>query len=307
MNFDLTILGSNSAVPAYGRYPTCQVLLHHNERYMIDCGEGAQMQLSKYKVKRGNINYIFISHLHGDHYYGLVGLINSFRLNGRKEDLHIFGPPKLIDIITIQVDIFDESFGYKIIFHPLNFGISELIFENDLLEVFTIPLVHKIDTNGFLFKEKPKPKAILREKIDEYSIPRHLIDGIRRGNDLIVDGKFIAPNNELTGESKPIYSYAYCSDTCFSPEIAPIIKGVDLLYHEATFMSDAETKATERFHSTAAQAATIANMANVKKLIIGHFSAKYSDLNPLLQEAVDVFPNSFLATEGEVFNIVDNF
>jgi ribonuclease Z len=270
---------------------------------MIDCGEGVQMQLSKYKVKRGNINHIFISHLHGDHYFGLVGLLNSFRLNGRKDDLHLFGPSKLIDIITIQVDVFDEDFGFKTIFHPLNFGVYELIYENSLLEVYTIPLVHKIDTNGFLFKEKPKPKSILKEKIDEYKIPNHLIAGIRNGDDLILDGVLIAKNCELTGESKPTFSYAYCSDTMFSPDIVPLIQHVDLLYHEATFLNDSEDKASERYHSTAAQAATIAKLANAKKLIIGHFSARYADLNPFLSEAKSIFDNTFLATEGEVFSI----
>lgn len=303
MDFDLTILGSNSAVPAFGRYPTCQVISHNNEKYMIDCGEGAQFQLSKYKVKRGNINHIFISHLHGDHYFGLVGLVNSFRLNGRKDDLHIYGPPKLIDILLIQVDVFSPDFGYKIHFHPLNYGSSELIFENKFLQVFTIPLIHKIETNGFLFKEKTKPRKIIREKILEYDIPRQLITDIRFGADLLIDGKLIAKNEELTEPGKLSFSYAYCSDTVFNPDMISIIKDVTVLYHEATFMHESEDKAKERFHSTTIQAAKIAEMSKVDKLLIGHFSARYDDLQVLQDEARTVFPETYLALEGTTFSI----
>jgi ribonuclease Z len=303
MDFDLTILGSNSAVPAFGRHPSCQVINHNNQKYMIDCGEGAQFQLSKYKVKRGNINHIFISHLHGDHYFGLVGLVNSFRLNGRKDDLHIYGPPKLIDIILIQVDVFSPEFGYKVHFHPLNYGESELIFENDYLLVYTIPLVHKTETNGFLFKEKVKPRKIIREKILEYDIPRHLIADIRFGADLVIDRKLIAKNEELTEPGKPSFSYAYCSDTVYNPDLASIIKDVTVLYHEATFMHDFEDKAAERYHSTTIQAAKIAEMSGAGKLLLGHFSARHYDLQPFQDEARTVFSETYLALEGTTFNI----
>jgi ribonuclease Z len=303
MDFDLTILGSNSAVPAFGRHPTSQVLRYKTSKYLIDCGEGTQFQLSRFKVKRGTINNIFISHLHGDHYFGLVGLVNSFRLNGRKEPLNIFGPPQLLDIIKIQVKIDDEQFGYPVTFYPLTFGVSEKIFEDDNLEVFTIPMEHKIDCNGFLFKEKPRPRKIISDKIREHQISHEYIEFIRKGANFQKEDGTIVPNNELTEDPAPSVSYAFCSDTLYTENFLQLIDGVDLLYHEATFTNDSADKAKERFHSTAAEAATIAVKANVKKLLIGHFSARYADLQPLLEEAKSIFPNTQLATEGEIFQV----
>jgi ribonuclease Z len=303
MDFDLTILGSNSAVPAFGRHPSSQVLRFHTQKFMIDCGEGTQFQLSKFKVKRGSINHIFISHLHGDHYFGLVGLINSYRLNGRKENLHVYGPPKLVDILRIQVNFEAEDFGYPLFFHALSFESSEKIYDDKHLEVFTIPLLHKIECNGFLFKEKPRPRKIISDKIREFKIPFEKIEDIRYGADYTLLNGEIISNQVLTEAPSASASYAYCSDTKFTTDIVPLIKGVDLLYHEATFMEESKEKAADRYHSTAMEAATIAKMANVGKLIIGHFSARYQDLQPLLHEARAIFPNTELALEGDLFQV----
>lgn len=303
MKFELSILGSNSAVPAYGRFPTAQILQHHRTKYMIDCGEGAQMQLSKFKIKRGNLKHIFISHLHGDHFFGLVGLLNSLRLNGRKDDLYIYGSPLLYNIIKIQVDIEKEDFGYKIIFEPLEFGDSKLILDDKYLQVFTIPLDHKIDCNGFLFKEKPKPRKINGDAVKKHKVSKEIIEDLRSGKDFINANGEVIKNELLTLPPPPSRSYAYCSDTRYNTDLIPIIKNVDLLYHEATFMEADKEKAYERFHSTGIQAAEIAKNSAVKKLLIGHFSARYQDLNPLLEEAKSVFKNTDLAIEGSSFLI----
>lgn len=303
MDFELSILGSNSAVPAYGRFPTAQILQHHRTKYMIDCGEGAQMQLSKFKIKRGNLKHIFISHLHGDHFFGLVGLLNSLRLNGRKDDLHIYGPPTLADIIKIQVDFEKEDFGYIIHFHPLDFGTSKLILDEELIQVFTIPLEHKIDCNGFLFKEKPKPRKINGDAVKQHKVSKQVIEDLRSGKDFIKEDGEIIKNEVLTLPPPPSRSYAYCSDTRYTKNFLPIIKDVDLLYHEATFVDEDKDKAFERYHSTSSEAAEIAKLANAKKLLLGHFSARYQDLEPLLQEAKRIFDNSFLAIEGNTFKV----
>lgn len=303
MNFNVSILGSNSAVAAYNRFPTAQVLQHHNQRYMIDCGEGTQFKLSQYGIKRSNLNHIFISHLHADHYLGLVGFISSLRLNGRTEDLHIYAPPYLERILDMQLKIDERINSFEYIFHPLRFGKSELIYENDLLEVYTIPLKHKIDCNGFLFKEKPKSRKIIAEKIAQYKIPYTKIDTIKKGANFTTASNEVILNETLTTEPEKAKSYAYCSDTMYSEAIVPIIKNADLLYHESTFLKAFEQKAIERYHSTTVQAATIAKKANVGKLLLGHFSARYKDLSPFLSEAQTVFNNSALAIEGKTFEI----
>lgn len=303
MNFALNILGSNSAVPAFERYPTAQVLQYHDKKYMIDCGEGAQFHLSKYKIKPSGLNHIFISHLHGDHYLGLVGLISTLRLNGRTEDLHIYAPEYLKKILDIQLQFDGRTWSFDYIFHPLKFNESYKIFEDNYLEVFTLPLDHKIDCNGFLFKEKPKPLKIKPEKIKEYKIPFLNINDIKMGADFVLQDGSIIPNAALTSAPEPSKSYAYCSDTKYNESIVPLIKNVDLLYHESTFMHDLQAIAEERFHSTSIEAAQIAKLAQVKKLAIGHFSGRYKDLEPMLKEAQTVFENTALALEGTVFEI----
>jgi len=304
MGFTLTVLGSNSAVPAHNRFPTSQILQHHNSKYMIDCGEGTQFQLNKYHIKRGNLNHIFISHLHADHFLGVVGLISSLRLNGKTEDLHIYAPPFLKEILDIQLmQDLERIRSFEYVFHPLKFGESYKIYENDSLEVFTIPLDHKIDCNGFLFKEKPKQRKIIGEKIKELDIPFDKINDIKNGQDFTNEQGKSFKNKELTLDPDKHKSYAYCSDTKYNESILPLIKEVDLLYHESTFMHEMKEKSEERFHTTSIQAATIAKKAKVKKLAIGHFSARYRDLNPMLEEAKTVFTNTELALEGTLFEI----
>lgn len=303
MKFSLTILGSNSAVPAHNRFPTAQILHYHDKKMLIDCGEGTQFQLVKYKIKRGGLDHIFISHMHGDHYLGLVGLISTLRLNGRTEDLHIYGPPHLKKVLDIQLQIDDREWSFDYIFHGLNFDQSEKILETNHIEVFTIPLDHKIECNGFLFKEKMSLRKIIPEKINEYQIPFAEINKLKAGADLTLQNGQIVKNETLTTPPSEPRSYAYCSDTRYKEDIIPIIKNVSLLYHESTFMNDLAQIANERFHSTSTEAAKIAKMAQVKKLAIGHFSGRYRDLTPMLNEAKETFENAALATEGTVFEI----
>lgn len=304
--FTLTILGSNSAVPAHNRYPSAQYLKHYRSSFLIDCGEGTQFQMNRYHLKRGNLNHIFISHMHGDHYFGLVGLLNSLKLNNRTQELHIYGPPELDAIIRLQADYTDEQWPYPIIFHPHTFDKVYTLMESEYLSVQSIPLKHKIPCQGFLFREKPKPRKIVSSSIEKYGVLHEEIPAIKRGEDHITKAGERVANHLLTTDTPPSYSYAYCSDTVYDEELVKHVKGVDVLYHEATFMNDSEEKALLRFHSTARQAARIAKAAGVGQLIIGHYSAKYKNLDDLLREAREVFPNTQLAIEGRSFDIPVN-
>lgn len=301
--FELTILGSNSAVPAHNRYPTSQFLKHYHSSILIDCGEGTQFQMNRFHVKRGRLNHILISHMHGDHYFGLVGLINSFRLNNRQQDLHIYGPPELEQIIDLQANHTDPDWPYAIHFHATRFEEVYTLFETDELEVSTIPLKHKIPCSGFLIREKTKARKILSNAIRHYGIPHQAIPAIKKGEDFVQPNGEVVSNHLLTTDPPPSYSYAYCSDTLYNEEIVPLIQGVDVLYHEATFKEESQEKAQLRFHSTAKEAARIAKLANAKQLIIGHYSAKYKDLSELHEEAKEVFPNTVLAIEGKAYSI----
>ena len=306
MDFQLKILGANSATPAYGRHPTSQLLTVDRNQYLIDCGEGTQIQLIKYKAKPGKINHIFISHLHGDHFYGLIGLLTSMNLNGRENDLYIYGPPNLADIITLQMKYTGAVFGYKLHFTSVEkAGIR--LFENKILTVDTLPLEHRISCFGFLFREKPKPYRIDKDKLaaagpGNFSIQD--MHDLKAGKDLYdAQGKLRYKNNTLTLPPTPPRSYAYCSDTRFNLQLTQWVQHVDLLYHEATFLKDKTDQALARYHSTAEQAATIAKQAAVKKLIIGHYSSRYKELAPFLEEAQAVFPNTSLAIEGNDYLI----
>lgn len=301
--FEVTILGSNSALPAHGRRPTSQVVNHHDKYFLIDCGEGTQVRLSDLRIKRSRIENIFISHLHGDHYYGLIGLLTSYHLLQRQAPIHLFAPKGLEEIIHVNFKYSQTTLVYDLIFHEVDCGSVNTIFENDEISVSTIPMNHRIPCCGFLFSEKPHPRKIKAEKLEELGIPVSEIPNIRAGRDVVIDGKPIA-NAELTSDPPPQRRYAFCSDTLFNPDIIPLIEGADLLYHEATFMQEALERAQHTFHSTTLQAAQIARQAQVKKLIIGHFSAKYVDLEMMLQEARTAFPNTFLAREGEKFSVV---
>lgn len=299
--FELTILGCSSATPTSDRYPTAQALQVAGRFFLIDCGEGAQIQVRRYSIKFQRINHIFISHLHGDHYLGLMGFISSLHLLGRTNELHIHSQAELKEIVEIQLKYSNTWLNYKIIWHPLKYDKSEVIFEDEKLTVETIILNHRIPCCGFLFREKPQPRKIRKEKIDRYKIPIEWLPRIKNGEDYLLENGQVIPNAEITGDPQPARSYAYCSDTRYNEAIVEQIKNVDLLYHEATFLQDRLERAKETFHSTAKEAANIAKMANVKKLIIGHYSARYRDLQPFLDESQSVFQNTVLAVEGQVY------
>jgi ribonuclease Z len=304
-SFNVTILGSSGALPAYGRFPSSQLVEIQNRYFLVDCGEGTQMQLMKFQANLHRINHIFISHLHGDHYLGLMGLLFTMHLLRRTNDLHLYSHPGLDEIITTQFKHSHSVPNYKLIFHRLEKDVQEIIFEDDALTVETIPLKHKLTCSGFLFREKTKPRRVNKEKLPE-GLRIQQIASLKKGFDVVdEDGSILFKNEDLTHPPRAARSYAYCSDTAFHEALIERVKEVDLLFHEATFTLDEESKAKETLHSTASQAAAIAHRANVKKLLIGHFSARYRDLAPVLEEARKTFANCELAIEGEVFSIAD--
>lgn len=265
--------------------------------FMIDCGEGAQLQFRKSHLKFSRLNHIFISHLHGDHCFGLLGLISTLNLLGRTAELHIHSPKGLETLLTPMLDFFNRQMTYKVLFHEFDTKEPMQIYEDRSLTVTTIPLRHRMPCCGFLFAEKRRPNHIIREMVDFYQVPVYELNRIKNGADYVTpEGKTVS-NNLLTRPSAPSRSYAYCSDTIYLPSIVEQIKGVDLLFHEATFANEDAPRAKETFHTTAAQAAEIARKAEVKKLLIGHFSARYEDENILLQEASAIFPDTQLAKE----------
>jgi len=298
MKFEITILGCGSATPTLVRNPTSQVV-NIMERYMmIDCAEGTQLQLRKYKVAFQKIDHIFITHLHGDHYLGLVGLISSFHLFGRNKVLHIYGPSDLEQIIFNQLKASKTFLCYQIEFHSLSSESSELIFEDAVIEVHTIPLKHRIYCNGFLFKEKKKERRLDKQLIEKYSIPVEMMPKLKKGEDW---GEL--KNDTITLPEHKSRSYAFCSDTRYSESIIPLIKNVDVLYHEATFLEDMKDRAKSTFHSTAKQAAKIADMAEVNTLLLGHYSARYKTSIEFEAEAKEVFEKVKAVEDGEVISI----
>jgi ribonuclease Z len=303
MSFSVTILGSNSALPTSERYPTAQMLNVSERFFLIDCGEGTQMQLRKYKVKFSRINHIFISHLHGDHIFGLMGLISTLGLLGRKNDLHIFAHPDLEKLLQPQIDYYCADLPYKVVFKPIDPRHQQVIFEDDKVTVETIPLKHRIPACGYLFRQKPAPLKVRKACIDQFELSIAEIVKIKNGCDLRLEDGTIIPNCELTEPSIPGYSYAFCSDTRYFEKLSTMVKDVDLLYHESTFTNADEQLARKTTHSTAEQAALTAKNANAKQLIIGHFSARHRDLSPYLEEAKNVFPNTQLALEGITFDV----
>lgn len=303
MRFDLTILGSNAATPAYGRHPTAQVLNVSDRLYLIDCGEGTQMRMNDYHIKRHRIHQIFISHLHGDHIFGLIGLLTSYSLNGRTDALDIFGPSGLKEIIDVQLKHTGSHLSYDLNIHIIDPEQSVRIFEDEFVKVTTIPLIHRVPACGYLFTEQERPLNIIPEKLQEHQIDFAQIDVIKKGADgKSTDGKVI-PNKILTLPPYIPRTYAFCSDTAYTEAILPIIKNVDLLYHEATFLHEKLEQAIYTKHTTALQAATIAKKAAVQQLLIGHFSSRYLHPEVLLEEAVQVFPNTALAIEGRQFDV----
>ena len=297
----LTILGCNSATPRINSNPTAQVLEINNHIFLIDCGEGTQVELRRNKVKFNRIKHIFISHLHGDHYFGLIGLISTFRLLTRETELHIYSPKGLKELITLHMKLSSSWTNYQLIFHELTSKESELIFEDDKVEVHTIPLKHRVYANGFLFKEKPGLRRINIDAATEQNIDVCYFNKLKQGSDLKQEDGTIIKNETVTFNPLPTQSYAFCSDTVYNEDIIPLIKEVDVLYHESTFLEQDIEKCIPTGHSTAIQAATIAKKANVKNLILGHYSTRYSDINLFKKEADTVFEPTFLADDGLVF------
>lgn len=301
MSFEVTILGVSAASPIYGRNHTSQLLLHKNNYFLIDCGEGAQLQLRKYNLKFNKINHIFISHLHGDHFFGLVGLISSLHLLGRKKTLYIYGPNGLDEIITVQLKHSNTVLNFKIIFHTINSKEKYLLHENNELEIYAFPLNHRIDCSGFIFKEKKQLRKIISEKIPS-AIEVYQYDDLRNGKDIIIQGIKYG-NNTLTTDPPPPRSYAYCSDNRYYPNFENYLTNINTLYHEATFLDDLKNKAIQTFHTTAKEAGELAKKINAEKIIIGHFSARYQNLSPILAECKKEFENSHLAEEGKTYQI----
>ncbi|MBI9036907.1 MAG: ribonuclease Z [Bacteroidales bacterium] len=303
MTFSVTILGSNSAVPTIARNPSSQLLNINEQLFLIDCAEGTQIQLKKSRIKSQRINNIFISHLHGDHYYGLIGLMTSLHLFGRTKELIIFANSELENIINIQLEASKTKLCYPVVFHSLSYKEPKIIYEDRKIIIKSFALNHSVPTCGFLFTIKNRERGIKKEIITELNIPVSEIINIKNGKDYVDENGKRYKNSYLTKEPIPPCSYAYCSDTGYFEDIIPVIKNVDTLYHEATFMEDRIQNANEKLHSTAIQAANIAKKANAGKLIIGHYSARYKDLQPILSEAKSVFENSFAAEDGKVFDI----
>lgn len=298
----LNILGCFSATPRRDTNPTAQVLEINNHLFLIDCGEGTQVELRRNKIKFARIKHIFISHLHGDHFFGLVGLISTFRLLTRETELHIHCPKGLKEVITLQMKLADSWTNYPLYFHELTSDASELIFEDDKVEVWTIPLDHRIYTNGFLFKEKVGERHLNMPAVIEANIDIAYYNKLKQGHDVLNNDGVLIDHKKVTSAPNPPKSYAFCSDTAYKESIVPIIKDVDVLYHESTFLEKHAHLAPKTKHSTAKEAATIAKMANVKMLILGHYSTRYDDLNEFKQEAETIFKPVKLAKDGKLFN-----
>ncbi|QVY65746.1 ribonuclease Z [Polaribacter sp. Q13] len=304
MSITLTILGCHSATPRINAFPTSQYLEINNSHFLIDCGEGTQRQMRKYKVGFSKINHIFITHLHGDHFYGLVGLLATFGILNREKELHIYGPKGIKEVTLLQLKISQSHAKYKMIFHELTSKESELIFEDDKVSVRTIPLTHRVYTNGYLFTEKEKSRKLNMLNISGYpEIDKADYLNIKAGRDVVLPSGEVVSNLELTIPPEKPLSFAFCSDTCYKPDIVPLIKEVDLLYHEATFLADREDLAKKTKHATTKQAAEIAKQANAKQLIIGHYSGRYKDINVFKEEAQEIFKNTYLAEPGKVFKV----
>ncbi|OEY72019.1 ribonuclease Z [Salegentibacter salarius] len=297
----LNILGCYAATPRSFTNPTSQVLEMKNELFLIDCGEGTQVQLRRNKIKFNKIKHIFISHLHGDHCYGLVGLISTFRLLNRENELHVYGPKGIKEIITLQLKLSNSWTNYPLYFHELESKEPQVIYEDEKLSVETIPLIHRIYTNGFLFKEKPGDRKLLIDKAVSYNIDVSLFKSIKKGKDVTSESGELIPNHLVTADPDPTKSYAYCSDTAFNQKMVPQISGATVLYHESTFLEDKAQLAFPTKHSTAKEAAQIAKEAGVKQLILGHYSTRYANINLFRKEAATIFPEVDLADDGKVF------
>lgn len=305
MGIRVTILGSNSAAPAHRRHHTSQLVNVEGHMHLVDCGEATQLQLKRYKIRAQRIKNIFISHLHGDHYLGLMGLLSTMHLMGRKTPLSLYGPKGLNEIIGMQMKYSETHFNYNVNFVEVDTETHKMIHEDSLIEVWSIPLDHRIPCSGFLFKEKPKKHRIVKELLPQ-NLSISQIQSLKNGLDVFTENGELELEYKLyTKPPRKSFSYAFCSDTKYNESIIPIIKGVDMLYHESTFLDEHMDRASNTFHSTAKEAATIAKKAEVGQLLLGHFSVRYKELEPLEEEARTIFENSHLAIEGSEFVLND--
>ena len=303
MIFSVNILGSGAAIPTSDRNPTAHLVQVRNRLLLLDCGEGTQMQLRKSSFRLQKISHIFISHLHGDHYFGLIGLVNTLHLLGRTQELHLYGILQLKQLIDLQLELSRTTLAYPLIFHPFETDRPAVILDDDQITVSTIPLNHRVPTCGFLIREKPEKRRIRKDFVINVKVPPDYFDRIKDGEGYLDEEGNIYPNHLITDDPPAVKSYAYCTDTAYHEPIIPTIKNCDLLYHEATFMEDKAADAHAKFHSTAREAAIIAKKANVKKLVIGHYSARYKEVSGLLEEAREVFPDTILGQDGMTIQV----
>ncbi len=297
----VTILGNNSAIPAFDRHPTAQVITLDDHLFLVDCGEGTQIQMNKYKVRRSRINHIFISHLHGDHYFGLIGLITSMGLLGRHQNLHLYGPAPLIDIFNLQLKVADTQLPFDLVFHPLEE--EGVLVKDNRYEISCFRVFHRIECWGFVFRQIRPPRRINPEKAKLAGVPASFFDKLKWGEDYENKDGIIISNLTVTDPAPKPKSYAYSADTIYNPELAAKVTGVNMLYHETTYLKDLEERAGKRFHCTTVQAASIAKTGKVLRLLIGHFSSKYDSLDEFEKETREVFPNTDLAIEGVTYVI----
>jgi ribonuclease Z len=303
VSFEVTILGSGAAIPTQRRNPTSQYLVCNDRHILIDCGEGTQIQIRKYGVKFQRINHILISHLHGDHFFGLVGLISTMHLMGRDKNLSIYGPAELEQILRLQLEVGAAKLDFEINFVKLNGKDSGVIFEDNLIEISYFPLKHRIPTNGFVIREKVKERRLNPTKIEGSGLQFEHMHRLKKGEDILLENGKTLKNAKFTLDPHPSFSYAYCSDTAYAEKIVPYIQGVSLLYHEATFVEKDIERARATFHSTARQAAEIAKKAGVGKLLVGHLSARYDSTSDHLHEAMQVFENSEVVEDGRTYQV----
>ncbi len=299
--FAVTILGNNSAVPAFDRHPTSQVVTLDGTNYLVDCGEGTQIQLINYKIRRSKISHIFISHLHGDHYFGLIGLINSFSLLSHQQEMHVYGPSPLKEIIELQLKVADTTMCYPLHIHHITEAAT--LIDTEKLRVKCFRTNHRIECYGFSFEQKKQPRKLLPEKAKEFEIPASFYDRLKNGENYTRKDGTVIKNDVVTGVAEPGKKYAFCADTKYDESLIPHIQGADMIYHETTYLDNLRERAEQRFHSTTKQAATMAKKAGVKKLLIGHFSSKYDTLEEFEAEAREVFPDTELALEGVCYEV----
>lgn len=301
--FKIRILGCGSALPTLKHFASSQIIEVRDKTFMVDCGEGTQIQVRRARIHFNKILAIFITHLHGDHCFGLIGLISTLGMLGRTAPLHIYAPKELGPILKLQMDFFCNGLEYEVTFHEVDTSVTGIVYEDKSVIVKSIPLNHRIACCGYMFCEKPTLPHIRRDMIDFYRIPECYRNNIKNGADWITPEGEVIPNNRLTEPAAAPRSYAYCSDTKYLPELYKLVYGVNLLYHEATYCSENENRASLYYHSTAKQAATVALNAKAKSLLLGHFSARYDNENAILNEARNIFPNTYLANEMSVFDV----